>query len=212
MEIVISRKKIRLLSQRAIYLVDEQALIIADLHLGKITHFRGAGIPAPSRAGNRNFEQLVSAIEATDPKRVIFLGDLFHSHYNSDWEVFGEFLSYYNYINFELVIGNHDIMSDHQYVRKNIIVHEQLVLDPFLLTHHPLEEDFRPHYNLAGHIHPGVRMVGGGRQSLTLPCFFFGQQQGFLPAFGIFTGFKRIKPEKDDKVFVIAENRILKVG
>ena len=212
MEITIREKKIRLLPQRAIFLVEEQALVIADLNIGKVGHFRGAGIPAPSRAGNRNFEELVSAIEGTDPKRVIFLGDLFHSHYNSDWEVFGEFLAYYSHIKFELVIGNHDIMSDHQYTRKKIHVYDQLVLGPFLLTHHPQEDNYAPYYNLAGHIHPGVRMVGGGKQSLTLPCFFFGKQQGFLPAFGIFTGFKRIRPEKNDKVFVIAENRILKVG
>ncbi len=212
MEITICKKKIRLLPQRAIFLVEEEALIIADLHIGKVSHFRGAGIAAPSRAGNRNFEQLVSVIEQTGPKRVIFLGDLFHSHYNSDWEIFGEFLSYYNYISFELVIGNHDIMSDHQYERKKISVHKQLILGPFMLTHHPMDENFIPYYNLAGHIHPGARMVGSGRQSLTLPCFFFGKQQGFLPAFGIFTGFKPIKTEKEDKVFVIAEDHILQVG
>ncbi len=211
MEITICGKKIRLLPHRAIFLVEEEVLILADLHIGKVIHFRNAGIPAPLRAGNRNFEQLANAIEATGPKRVIFLGDLFHSHYNSDWEVFGEFLFYYNYINFELVIGNHDVMSAHQYERKNIQVHEQLVVGPFLLTHHPLEVKPHPYYNLAGHLHPGVRMVGKGRQSLTLPCFFFGNQQGLLPAFGIFTGFKRIKPEKEDKVFVIAEDRIFKV-
>lgn len=211
MEISICEKKIRLLPHRAIFLVEEEALILSDLHIGKVNHFRNAGIAAPSRAGNRNFEQLVNVIEATDPKRVIFLGDLFHSHYNSDWEVFGEFLLYYNYIHFELVIGNHDVMSAHQYVRKNIHVHDQLVVGPFLLTHHPLEDKPPSYYNLAGHLHPGVRMVGKGRQSLTLPCFFFGDQQGLLPAFGIFTGFKRIKPEKEDKVFVIAEDRIFKV-
>ena len=68
------------------------------------------------------------------------------------------------------------------------------------------------YYNLAGHIHPGVRMIGGGRQIITLPCFYFGEKQGLLPAFGIFTGLKRITPEKNDKVFVIAENRIVEVG
>lgn len=211
MKIAICNNTIRLLPQRAIFLEDYSALIIADLHIGKLNHFRGAGIPAPAKAGNRNFELLVNAIELTDPKRVIFLGDLFHSHYNSDWEVFGEFTAYYNHIQFELVVGNHDIMSDLQYKRKNIEVREQLILGSFLLTHHPMEETSSTYYNLAGHIHPGVRMKGAGKQTLTLPCFYFGKNQGFLPAFGVFTGFKRIKPEPEDKIFVIAENRIFRV-
>jgi metallophosphoesterase superfamily enzyme len=74
-----------------------------------------------------------------------------------------------------------------------------------------MEETSSTYYNLAGHIHPGVRMKGAGKQTITLPCFYFGKNQGFLPAFGVFTVFKRIKPEPDDKIFVIAENRIFRV-
>jgi uncharacterized protein len=65
------------------------------------------------------------------------------------------------------------------------------------------------HYNLAGHIHPGVSLRGKGRQSLTLPCFYFGRHQALLPAFGVFTGLARIKPVKEDKVFVIVEDKIM---
>jgi metallophosphoesterase superfamily enzyme len=74
-------------------------------------------------------------------------------------------------------------------------------------------DEFPEHlYNLAGHIHPGVNLVGRGRQSLTLPCFYFGSRQGFLPAFGMFTGLARIAPKKDDKVFVVADNKIMLVA
>jgi metallophosphoesterase superfamily enzyme len=85
-------------------------------------------------------------------------------------------------------------------------------MDQFVFTHHPLQEIEPRQYNLAGHIHPGVALHGRGRQALTLPCFYFGQQQALLPAFGVFTGLARIKPLKNDKIFVIVENKILPVG
>jgi metallophosphoesterase superfamily enzyme len=143
---------------------------------------------------------------------------LFHSHYNPEWESFGELIKHFRSTSFELVIGNHDIMSDQQYSRKGIVVHQQLRVGPFLLTHHPLEESRRTetegspgYYNLAGHLHPGVTLRGGGRQSVTLPCFYFGRHSGLLPAFGAFTGLARIKPRKEDKVYVIADEKIIPV-
>jgi hypothetical protein len=54
-------------------------------------------------------------------------------------------------------------------------------------------------------------MVGKGRQAITLPCFYFGKQQGLLPAFGAFTGIARIRPKKNDRVYVIAENKVMAV-
>src|SRR5690606_18196423 len=113
---------------------------------------------------------------------------------------------------FELVLGNHDIMSGLQYERKGMLLHDELIMDKFILTHHP-QEEVSPHlYNLAGHIHPGVCLYGKGRQALTLPCFYFGVQQALLPAFGVFTGLARIKPVKADKVYVIVEHKVMAVG
>src|SRR5690606_31717248 len=100
----------------------------------------------------------VSLINRTKPGRVIFLGDLFHSHYNYSWDEFGALTSHFSDISFELVTGNHDILSEGQYTRKNIRVYEKLKEGPFVLTHEPLPDDAG--YNLAGHIHPGVRLKG----------------------------------------------------
>ncbi|MEO7989751.1 MAG: ligase-associated DNA damage response endonuclease PdeM [Chryseolinea sp.] len=199
-----------LLPQKAIYWKRERALLMADLHLGKINHFRKSGIPVPSKANEKNLELIVELIESTNPARVIFLGDLFHSHYNPEWEVFGELVKHFQSISFELVLGNHDILSEGQYVRKSITLYDELRLPPFIFTHHPLEEMVDNLYNLAGHIHPGATLHGKARQSVTLPCFYFGKQQGVLPAFGMFTGLARIKPKTDDLVFVVVEDKVLK--
>jgi uncharacterized protein len=204
-------EELELFPQRAVYWNSKRMLFLADLHLGKINHFRRAGIPVPLKANDRNLEALIDLINLTKPGRVICLGDLFHSHYNPEWEVFGELVKHFNSSSFELVLGNHDIMSDLQYIRKGIVIHETLSIDPFIFTHHPLKEVSLQQYNLSGHLHPGVNLKGKGRQSVTLPCFYFGEQAGLLPAFGAFTGIARIFPKKNDKVFAIVEDKVIEV-
>lgn len=211
MKVEIFGEELELFPQKAIFWQKEKILLLADLHLGKINHFRRSGIAVPSKANDKNIEALVDLIWKTKPERVICLGDLFHSHYNPEWEVFGEVIRHFTAISFELVMGNHDIMSDIQYVRKGIKVSDELHIEKFLLTHHLVEEVPEGWYNLAGHIHPGVRLQGKGRQAITLPCFYFGDRQGILPAFGMFTGLARIEPKKEEKVFVIADNKIIAV-
>ena len=213
MHIELKDTAIRLLSQKAILFEKNKTLCIADLHFGKLNHFRRSGIAVPAKANEKNAELLIDLLNETKPERTIFLGDLFHSHYNDEWEVVGQVLKHFTACSFELVMGNHDIMSSLQYERHKMKVHaEHVFLDKFMLTHEPLEKIPSGYYNLAGHIHPGARLLGKGKQALTLPCFHFGKDQGILPAFGSFTGFVPISPRKNDRVYVIAEGKILTVN
>lgn len=212
MNVEVCGEVFELFPHKAIYWPKMKSLFIADLHIGKINHFRRSGIALPSKANDRNIEMLLEVLDLAKPDRVICLGDLFHSHYNQEWEVFGEVVKHFRRMSFELVLGNHDIMSDLQYERKGIRLHDKLIIDKFVFTHHPLEEMEPGYYNLAGHIHPGVALRGKGRQTLRLPCFYFGRNQALLPAFGVFTGLACIKPVRDDKVFVIVEDKIMAVG
>jgi DNA ligase-associated metallophosphoesterase len=212
MEVEIFDEQVMLFPQKALYWKKQNILLLADLHLGKINHFRKSGIAVPSKANDHNLEILMDVIALTNPQRIICLGDLFHSHYNPEWEVFGELVKHYAHISFELVLGNHDIMSEQQYSRKGIKVHDKLMIGSFLLTHHPMEEVPQDVYNISGHLHPGVHMKGRGKQSIMLPCFYFGVQQAILPAFGLFTGLARIAPKKNDKVFVVADNSVMDVS
>lgn len=209
MEVVIRGEQLVLHPQKAVYWKSRQTLLLSDLHLGKINHFRRAGIPVPARANDHNLETLIDLIELSRPERIVCLGDLFHSHYNAEWEVFGEVVKHFSNIGFDLVLGNHDIMGQYQYTRKGIALHDSLRIADFLLTHHPLDVVPEGLYNIAGHIHPGVCLRGKGRQALTLPCFYFGTTQAYLPAFGKFTGLARIRPKSGDHIFVVAENQVI---
>ncbi|MBX7127682.1 MAG: ligase-associated DNA damage response endonuclease PdeM [Cyclobacteriaceae bacterium] len=207
----LSGMDVRLLPQKALLIPDLGTLLIADLHLGKVNHFRKAGLPVPAAANEQNSAQLIDLIRSTQARRVIFLGDLFHSHYNPEWEVLGQICNHFSAVKFELVPGNHDIMSELQYERHGIILQPTIMpLGPFLLTH-DAPEPMDGGYVLSGHVHPGIRLRGRGRQALTFPCFHFGKRQGLLPSFGAFTGMKVILPEKEDQVFAIAKDEIFEV-
>lgn len=201
-------EKLFLLSEKAIYWAAKKILLIADLHLGKSTHFRKNGIAVPKQAEQKNWLLLHKLFKQYQPDRVCFLGDLFHSVHNNEWEVFGELIESYPNIGFELIQGNHDILPLEMYEKLGFQVYESLLQEPFLFTHEPLKEN-EVHYNLSGHIHPGVKLKGKGNQKHRVACFYFGKNAGLLPAFGSFTGLATIKVKKEDHVFIVTEEEVI---
>ena len=210
--IAISTATLLLHPFRAAFWKEAQTLLVADLHLGKATHFRREGIPAPAGVEDGDLDRLRALLIDLQPRQVIILGDLFHSAYNPVWEEVGALFRQFHHITFELVAGNHDILSAHQYQKTPLILHEGTLLrGPFLFSHQPLEVIPEGRYNLAGHIHPAVKLQGTGRQRERLACFFFGERQGILPAFGSFTGAHVLRPSKDDRIFVLTGKEVVEV-
>ncbi len=189
-----------------------KALLLADLHLGKAAHFRREGIPVPSDVSNANWDRLLSLLLDFQPERVLLLGDLFHSDYNREWEGLSQLTAQFKDVSFELVPGNHDILPERHYAEARLLLHgETLELGPFLFSHHP--QDLIPEslYNLAGHVHPCVFLRGNGRQRARLACFYFGERQGILPAFGAFTGMAKVLPRAGEQVFVLTDDVVVAV-
>jgi len=200
-----------LLSEKAMYWPEKKMLILSDPHLGKITHFRKAGIAVPLEAKNENWRNLNDLIVSQAPRSVYFLGDLFHSTYNDEWQELEEFMSVFDNIEFHLVLGNHDILEEKVYQNSRLKVCEQSIQDQFIFTHHPLKEPQGELFNFCGHIHPSILLSGKGRQRIKLPCFYFYDQQLILPAFGVFTGTKNLELAKAQSIYGVAEGEILKI-
>ncbi|MGB5930899.1 MAG: ligase-associated DNA damage response endonuclease PdeM [Cyclobacteriaceae bacterium] len=201
-----------LLPEKCLYWHTREALILSDLHLGKAGHFRKAGIPVPGHIHFHDLQRLDQAIRQQDVRQVIFIGDLFHSDINSEWLLFEEWMTTHPEVKFVLVKGNHDILPAELYRNSKMEIHDDcLDISPFLLCHIPPEPDTLPadRYTISGHIHPGIRLRGMGRQSETLACFHFGAASAVLPAFGKFTGLYRIKPAPTDKIFAVAGTRVI---
>lgn len=179
--------------------------------MGKAGHFRASGIAIPGHLSKNNYWRLVEVLEQCAVEKMLFLGDLSHSRYNTEWDEFIDFLDQYPQIKRILVRGNHDILEQEKYTSAAFEVIEQMIIDDVLFEHEKsdVESTF---YSISGHIHPGVSMSGKAKQSVTLPCFYFTPDHAIMPAFGEFTGWVRIKPKKGDQVFLIADSQLVKVN
>ncbi len=204
-------ESLQLHPDKTIYWEKEQTLFLADLHLGKGTHFSKNGIPIPASVSANNHENLVAAIERDAIKKVVFLGDLFHSDYNEDWEKFGANVLMFEDVEFILVKGNHDILNDEKYAFYGLEVVESLNLGPFYCTHFPQKEVPEGMINFCGHVHPAARMIGKARQVFKFPCYYITDKVCIFPAFGAFTGTSLIKPKEEDRVYVVAGEKVFEV-
>ncbi|MGZ3778730.1 MAG: ligase-associated DNA damage response endonuclease PdeM [Mucilaginibacter sp.] len=204
-----------LLPQKAIYWKQEKALIAADVHLGKVGHFRKAGIAVPRDMEQTDLGELSDLIFEHKPQKLIFLGDLFHSDLNADWEWLRLWRQQHKKLEIILIRGNHDIINDEHYLELNVSLYDELKIGPFLMLHHPLSETAQQPiepYVFCGHIHPGVNLSGKARQSITIPCFAFGEKQAVLPSFGRFTGRVAIRHQKVDRIFGVLKDKVIAIG
>ncbi len=203
----------RLSAGKAVYWEEERALIVADLHVGKAAHFRKAGIGVPANIVQEDLYRLQQLITKYNPDRLIVVGDMFHSSANNEVQYFQIWRNQFPHIRFELVTGNHDIMDPEVYASLGIDLMESLQVGGMYFVHDPKDKllDNGETYAVSGHIHPGVWMVGYGKQRLRLPCFYFGPEGAILPAFSVFTGLYSLEPAADAAVFVIGGNGIFKV-
>ena len=192
----------------AMFWREKKMLLISDVHLGKISHFRKYGSAVPQNAIAENFERLTLVVDYFKPKKICFLGDLFHSSLNLEWDLFENWMQDIS-AEVLLVVGNHDIISELKYEALGIGIYLELILENFLLTHHPeIRENY---FNFCGHLHPGFKLNGAGRQQVKLSCFYKSKEQMVLPAFGEFTGNYWISPNVGDQVFVITKNEVILV-
>ena len=191
-----------LLPQKAVYWQNEDALLLADLHLGKAAHFRKNGIPVPAGVHLKDIQKLSGLIDRYTPSRLIIMGDLFHSDLNNEWQLFSDFMQQYSGLKCLLIKGNHDVLDVSLYHALGMEVYEKLEAGPFMLSHEPLGQQLykKNLVNISGHIHPGIYLRAIGK---TLPCFFFSDRECLLPAFGAFTGFVNCRPAKGTFIFPV---------
>jgi DNA ligase-associated metallophosphoesterase len=213
LELELAGEKILLSKYKCI--VWSKSVFIADVHLGKTTHFRKSGIAIPNAIIRNDIDRIQKLILDFRPERVFFLGDLFHSAINHEWVIFNEFLVQHANIEFILIKGNHDILHEKVYQDSLLKIQEEpFAVKPFILSHHPLhfEEIGKNEINLCGHIHPGVSMKGKGKAYLTLACFYHEKNRIILPAFGKFTGLAKMKIKEGSSVFAVLNNSVNKVA
>ncbi|GLB48370.1 ligase-associated DNA damage response endonuclease PdeM [Neptunitalea lumnitzerae] len=192
----------------ALFWVEEKTLLVADVHIGKTAHFRKHGIAVPTNVSLENFTKLNRLIQFFKPEKIWFLGDLFHSTLNNEWHLFENWVLQQNAA-ITLVIGNHDIIAPTLFKKLGITIVAEIRTVEFLFTHHP--ETHATLFNFCGHIHPGYKLRGLGKQLLKLPCFAKKGNQLILPAFGDFTGNYYLTKSEADAIYACTEEAIFHI-
>ncbi len=174
-------------NQRSIYWQAQNALILSDLHSGKSAHFRKHGMAIPSYLHYSDLERLQFLIQHYQPKKIIIVGDLVHAAGNKEVIDFKRLTSTFSTIDFHLIKGNHDRISEKLIKDLGIAsVTENLVIDTIQFVHEPNSNNNIP--TISGHIHPGIQIPLLKNSRKNLPCFVVQSSQIILPAFSKFTG------------------------
>jgi len=211
--ITIQGEKLQLLPERAIYWERTQTIFVADVHLGKAATFRAHRIPLPEGSMTEDLSRLSQAITRTQANKLIILGDLFHSEEGRDEQthtVFDHWRGQHPDLELILVRGNHDRKAGDPLEKWNIHCIDGPTSGPlFVLNHNPIAPVNG--YALAGHLHPAVQLTGQAHQMVKLPCFWFTQHCGILPAFGSLIDNGIIQPQMGDNLFVVTREHVIEV-
>lgn len=202
---------------RSLFWEEQNTLIVTDLHLGKTGHFRKEGIAVPQKVYTTDLQRLMAALYFFKAERLIIVGDFTHSTQNKELDLFLKWRRDFSQLQIDLVKGNHDILDEDWYAAGNVTLHPwQLEIGPFGFRHEDkryqkVYADARALYTFSGHVHPAFRISGKGKQSLKFPCFYFKKDSCILPAFSHFTGGYLVAPLKDEMVYAIVENTVMKM-
>lgn len=208
-EITILHQKFTLLPDKAVFWKNTGTLILADVHLGKSGHFRKSGIATPQQVNETNLLRMGRLIKSLAAERLLILGDLFHSKANKEWFRFEEWRESYSSLDCHLITGNHDILHSSFYESANLKTHSVFEEAVFRFLHQPPKIPGGDSFIFCGHIHPGVKLTGPGRQNIQLPCFYQESKHMILPAFGEFTGLHLLDLKKAEQVYAIAGNSVI---
>ena len=72
---------LEMLPSKALHLPQTNELLICDIHLGKGDYFQQNGIPLTNNSDEQNLLRIKNIVKEYCPKKLIILGDLFHSKY-----------------------------------------------------------------------------------------------------------------------------------
>ena len=203
-----------LTTERGIFWEKESVLILADLHFGKTGHFRKNGISVPHAVYKEDMQRMVELISLFRPKKLIAVGDLFHSADNLELSLFSKIRADFAAMEFILVKGNHDILADHWYEKNNIqLAFGSYALGDFNFVHDPADVPLNNNvFYFSGHLHPAITISGMGKQSLRYPCYYITENSAILPAFSKFSGTAKVSKKKTNKIFAIVEQSIIEIN
>ena len=205
-------RPLTLLPEKAAFIEASRTLLVADVHIGKAVSFRALGVPVPRGTTSETLAALGALVAKTAarrdrlPRRLPAFGARARGGDARRRRAPGA----KRYASPRAGAGARQprrprrrsaARAAHRGRRRALAA-----TTASRLCHHP-----RPRagaYVLAGHLHPCVGIGGRAFDHLRLPCFWFGDAVGVLPAFGAFTGMHPIRAAASDRVFPIADRTV----
>lgn len=209
----IGNATLRLLPQRAILWTQENALLVADVHLGKEHVFGRSGIAIPAGPSESTLARLSQLLVETQATECIVLGDFFHDTPlpSDSWlSYLSDFLDRHPAVHVSVVAGNHDRENGQPMIDNRITWHNKPVHRGSLVLQHEPGTDERGHV-LAGHLHPVVSIRKKFQRGLRGPCYWQQKSCTVLPAFGDFTGGVTISPTPEDSVYLTGPDCVISI-
>ncbi|MBV8782087.1 MAG: ligase-associated DNA damage response endonuclease PdeM [Phycisphaerae bacterium] len=205
--------RLQLLPDKAIYFPACNTLIIADVHAGKGTAFRAAGVPVPVGSSQKDLQRIGRLLVLTRAERLVILGDFLHHKSSRDEETMAcvaRWRDAHSQTRMLLVRGNHDRTSGRLPGEWNIAEVE----DPFdegcgiIFAHQPRDGGDVP--VLCGHVHPVVSVRDFDRSTIRVPCFWFDHRNcGVLPSFGSLTGGYNVGQHESDRIYLVLGKNVV---
>ena len=202
--------KIELYASQVIFIPLTRELLLSDIHIGKAEYFQLNGIPLTNNKDENNINRIYKLINHFKPRRLVILGDLFHSRHslneNLIYKVERLFKTFKNKI--ELIEGNHDVGCHINYIS---YLKEKRSLN-LIFTHKPISKKDNNTLNICGHYHPKL-ILKNKQDKLSFKCFAFDSFNNnlYLPSFGDLTGGFMCK-KHFKKWAIINENNIVEIS
>jgi len=169
----------------ALYFPDHDLLAVSDLHLEKGAAFARRRQLIPPYDTAATLARLAEIIALYEPKIVVSLGDSFHDGAGAALmpHIFRTQLSaLIADRDWFWVAGNHDPDAPEGVAGESV---REISIGSLVFRHEPSRGPTPG--EIAGHLHPGARLVARGR-SVRRRCFASDGRRMIMPAFGAYTG------------------------
>ena len=184
-------------------------LVVSDLHLEKGSAFARRGAMVPPYDTAATLSKLAATICTFRPSTVVSLGDSFHDGRGAERmpDIFrDELLAMMTGRDWFWVAGNHDPKPPAGLPGQTV---RELAVGGIVLRHEPTGAACDG--EIAGHLHPGARIVRRGR-SVRRPCFATDGRRLVMPAFGAYTGALNVRDRAFSRLFDWGLFRALMLG
>lgn len=195
------------LASGALYWPGVEALLVADLHLEKLSSFARSGQFLPPYDTGMTLAQLERDITLSGATKVFALGDSFHRDegtrtlLDQDRKHLRRLTGSLEWV---WLSGNHD-PAPHAL---GGVCASQLAVSGCVMRHEPRRGE--PGL-IAGHLHPAARVALNGK-SARRPCFVWDQDLMILPAYGASTGSLNILSSAFEGLFDRASQQVMMIG